>query len=147
MIKKVQKTKDLAWGEAKQRFGWMLTPTGKELLKQKAKSAGVTGSEFLERLVRSVNPYNLESDGELSKNGTAKDNSWGEAKESFCSMICPLAKKILGIKAQKLGITESEFLERAIRNIEPATLREYSPERFGHLSLEDCIGYLIFQDE
>lgn len=52
--KKQNQADRMAWGEVKERFSIMLTPTAAQKIDDRAKALGLSRSEFLEQAARGV---------------------------------------------------------------------------------------------
>jgi len=52
--KKQNQAERMAWGEAKERFSIMLTPTAAQKIDDRAKALGLSRSELLEQAARGV---------------------------------------------------------------------------------------------
>ncbi|AFZ18922.1 ribbon-helix-helix domain-containing protein [Allocoleopsis franciscana] len=52
--KKQNQAERMAWGEAKERFSIMLTPTAAQKIDERAKALGLSRSELLEQAARGV---------------------------------------------------------------------------------------------
>ncbi len=52
--KKQNQADKMAWGEVKERFSIMLTPTAAETIDTRAKSLGLSRSELLEQMARGM---------------------------------------------------------------------------------------------
>jgi hypothetical protein len=53
-VTEVTRAKEGIWGEKKETDALMMTPSGRQILKDKSQSSGLTKSEFVERIIRVI---------------------------------------------------------------------------------------------